>query len=51
MTEQRKSEREEPQRTSVDQDRVRGIAEQEDEFEDDEDFDEDDTDEEDEGTI
>ena len=51
MTEQRKSEREEPQRTSLDEDRVRGIADQEDEFDDDEDVDEDDTDQDDEGTI
>lgn len=52
MTDQRKTEREEPQRTSVDEDRVRGIAGQEDELEDDEDFDEeDDTEEEEDGTM
>ncbi|HEX4565883.1 MAG TPA: hypothetical protein VH138_04590 [Vicinamibacterales bacterium] len=51
MTDQRKTEREEPQHTSLDEDRIRGIADQEDEFEDDEDSDEDAADEEDEGTI
>jgi len=52
MTDQRKTEREEPQRTSVDEERIRGIADQEDDFEDDEDFDENEADDdEDEGTA
>ena len=51
MADQQKDEREEPQRTSVDEERIRSIADQEDEFEDDEDVDEDAADEEDEGTA
>ena len=41
MADQPKTEREEPQRTSADEDRIRGVADQEDEeFEEDEDLEE-----------
>jgi hypothetical protein len=48
MPDQRKTERDEPQRTSVDDERIRSIAEQDDDFDDyeeleDEDADENDT--------
>jgi hypothetical protein len=53
MAKQRDMERDEPQRTSQDEEQIRGVAESDDEFEDTDDLDEEegDEDEEDEGTI
>lgn len=51
MADQPKTEREEPQRTSVDEERIRSIAEQEDDFDDDDDLDEDEDADEDEDTV
>jgi len=51
MANQRDMERDEPQRTSQDEERIRGVAESDDEFEDTDDLDEEDEAEEDEGAI
>ncbi len=53
MANQRNMERDEPQRTSQDEERVRGVAENDDEFDETDDLDEEeeDMDEEDEGTV
>ena len=45
MPDERKTERDEPQRTSVDEERIRSIVEDEDEFDDDEDLEDEDVDE------
>ena len=51
MADQRKTEREEPQRTRQHEEQIRGVGERDEEFDDLEDFDEEDADDEDEGTI
>ena len=51
MANQRDMERDEPQRTSQDEERIRGVAESDAEFEDTDDLDEEDEAEEDEGAI
>jgi hypothetical protein len=51
MANQRDTERDEPQRTSQDEEQIRGVAERDDEFEDTDDLDEEEDEDEDEGVI
>ena len=50
MADQKNNEQEEPQRTSIDEERIRGIAAEDDDLDEDADFDEEDTEDEEEGS-